>query len=230
MSSLPSRAISVYDKIVDSIKQSDFLLLAALRLYLAAIFIIAGFNKLRLADPDAGFFSSLAPDPNIVNWFGNEDWGLGLPMPWLMALLAAWAEFFGGILILLGAFTRLMAVPLMVTMLVAAFSAHWQNGWFAIAPSDPSTSAAQVFAWVGVDAAEASLENSEEVGKRISAARSILREEGNPDWLFEKGPIAILNNGIEFAATYFLMCFALLIGGAGRWLSVDYWLRRAFTP
>ena len=44
----------------------------ALRLYLVPIFWMAGTNKLM-------HFS------NIVEWFGNTDWGLGLPFPmsWL---------------------------------------------------------------------------------------------------------------------------------------------------
>ena len=79
--------IQGYDKIIAAVKQSDFLLLLAVRLYLAPVFIIAGFNKLQFANPDAGFFGALTPDPNVVNWFGNADWGLGLPAPWLMALL-----------------------------------------------------------------------------------------------------------------------------------------------
>jgi putative oxidoreductase len=36
----------------------------------------------------------------------------------------------------------------------------------------------------------------------------------------------ILNNGIEFAATYFVMLLALFFMGGGRWVSLDDWLRR----
>jgi len=38
----------------------------------------------------------------------------------------------------------------------------------------------------------------------------------------------ILNNGIEFAATYFIMLLALFFIGAGRYFSMDYWIRRGF--
>ena len=34
----------------------------------------------------------------------------------------------------------------------------------------------------------------------------------------------ILNNGIEFAVTYFVMLLALFFIGAGKYLSVDYWI------
>lgn len=173
---------------------------------------------------------------STVNWFGNPDWGLGLPLPWLMAFLAVSAELVGGFMLLFGLATRYMAIPLMITMLVAIFSVHWDSGWFAIAPSDPSTSMAQPLAAIGVPAAKRSLENSAEVGKRLGAARSILRKHGNYNWLTGTGNLVVLNNGIEFAATYFLMLLSLFFTGAGRYVSLDYWIagwlskRRAVHP
>ena len=164
----------------------------------------------------------------MVAWFGNPDWGLGLPMPALMVFLAASAELFGGLALLLGAATRLVAIPLMMTMIVAAGTAHWDNGWFAIAPGDPDTSTAKVLATIGIPAAQKSLENSVAVGERVSAAKSILRTHGNYSWLTAKGNFVILNNGIEFAATYFIMLLMLLFTGGGRWVSVDYWLCQRF--
>ncbi|HBD12309.1 MAG TPA: DoxX family protein, partial [Porticoccaceae bacterium] len=111
---------------------------------------------------------------------------------------------------------------------VAMATVHWEHGWFAIAPSDPSTSTAKVLADTGVEAAKQSLENSAEVGKRLDAARGILREHGNYGWLTEKGSFVVLNNGIEFAATYTLMLLSLLFTGGGRYFSLDYWLKRLF--
>lgn len=219
-------AFSFYDRFVATLKKLDGIPLLLLRLFLAPIFIIAGYSKLQMSSEGVGFFAGLAPDPSIVQWFGNADWGLGLPAPTLMAFLVAWAEFFGGWLLLLGAATRLVSIPLLFTMFVAAATAHWDNGWFAIAPSNPDTSVAKVLSWVGIPGAEASLENSDEVSTRLSRMRSILSENGNTNWLYEKGSIVVLNNGIEFAATYFLMCLILLWGGGGAYTSVDYWLRR----
>ena len=40
----------------------------------------------------------------------------------------------------------------------------------------------------------------------------------------------MLNNGIEFAATYFVMLLVLFFIGAGRYASIDYWLRKRFMP
>ena len=56
---------------------------------------------------------------------------MGVPMPGANAYLAACAEFFGGVALLLGAGTRIAVVPLVVTMLVASFVAH--GGAFSLA-------------------------------------------------------------------------------------------------
>ena len=209
------KLISLYAFFLEKIKAIDWLGPLALRLYLAPIFIGVGAHKFANWD-------------DMVAWFGNPDWGLGLPMPAVMVFLAASAELFGGLALLVGAATRLVAIPLMVTMMVAAGTAHWDNGWFAIAPGDPDTSTAKVLAAVGIPAAKRSLENSVAVGKRVAAARSILRRHGNYGWLTEKGSFVVHNNGIEFAATYFVMLLILLYSDGGRWVSVDFWLCRRF--
>lgn len=175
----------------------DFVAPLLLRLYLAPIFWMAGMNK-------ATSFES------TVEWFGNSDWGLGLPMPGVLALLATAAELGGAILLALGLGVRFISIPLMVTMLVAVFSVHWGNGWLAIAEGSG------LFA---TDRTVAAIE-------RLDLAKSILREHGNYDYLTEYGRLVMLNNGIEFAATYFLMLLSLLFTGAGRWLSIDYWMGR----
>lgn len=177
----------------------DFLAPLALRLYLAPVFWIAGTNK--LADMDS-----------VIAWFGNPEWGLGLPFPELMAWLAALTEAGGAILLLSGLAIRWISIPLMVTMLVAMFSVHWSNGWQAVA--DPLSAFPP--------------EDVEGAMERLDRAKSILQEHGNYSWLTEKGGLVISNNGIEWSATYFVMCLSLFFMGAGRWLSVDYWLSRFF--
>lgn len=207
------RLVSLSNVLISKLKTIDWLGPLALRLYLAPIFIAVGAHKFANFD-------------SMVAWFGNADWGLGLPMPRLMVFLAASAELFGGVALLLGLATRLLVLPLMITMLVAAGTTHWDNGWFVIAPADPQTSTAIVLAAVGIPAAARSLQNSEEVGQRVAAAKSLLRRHGNYSWLTEKGSFVVLNNGIEFAATYFIMLLSLLFTGAGRWVSADYWIAR----
>lgn len=170
-----------------------------LRLYLAPVFWMAGSQKL------AHFESTVA-------WFGNPEWGLGLPFPYILALLATWSEILGAIFLLLGLAVRWMALPLMGTMAVAAATAHWHNGWLAIAGGS------------GLFATE----RTQAAVERLARAKEILREHGNYEWLTEHGNFVVLNNGIEFAATYFIMLMALVVTGGGRWLSVDFWLRRRF--
>lgn len=191
----------------------DFLAPLGFRLYLAPIFLAAGLTK-------------FAAFEDTVNWFGNPEWGLGLPFPTLLAFLATATEIVGAIALILGLAVRWIATPLMVTMLVAALSVHWDNGWFAVAPGNPSTSMAGILAPVGFPGTEESLRNSADVGERLTRIRTLLREHGNYPWLTEKGNIVILNNGIEFAATYFLMLLSLFFTGGGRFASLDYWIDR----
>ncbi|BCD96602.1 DoxX family protein [Marinagarivorans cellulosilyticus] len=199
--------------LLNKTRPADFIAPLLLRLYLAPIFISAGLNKLNSFD-------------SVVMWFGNSDWGLGLPAPFLMAFLATATEIIGGFALLFGIATRWLAAPLMFTMIIAMTTAHWGNGWYAIAPSNPETSMSAVLAPVNFPGAKASLENSEAVGSRLSRAKNILQENGNYEWLTETGNFVVLNNGIEFAATYFIMLLALFFMGAGRYISLDYWLHK----
>ena len=147
------------------------------------------------------------------DWSESEARALyDLPFPELLAWAAALTEAGGAILLLFGFAVRWISIPLIVTMLVAIFAVHWPYGWQAIA--DPSAP----FANERVLAA----------AEKLERARSILREHGNYDWLTGSGKFVVLNNGIEFAATYLVMLVALFFSGAGRWLSIDYWLARRF--
>jgi len=181
---------NIHNAIFSRLQYLDGLAPLALRLYLVPVFWMAGTQKIKGID-------------NTIEWFGNPDWGLGLPAPELLAYLAAYTEAIGALLLLLGLATRWISVPLMVTMLVAIFAVHWDHGWAAIADS-----------------------GSQEVAVRLGAAKDILREHGNYSWLTEKGGIVILNNGIEFAVTYLVMLLSLLFTGGGRFTSVDYYLSR----
>lgn len=177
----------------------DFIAPLLLRAYLAPVFYMAGINKYNSFD-------------NTVAWFGNPDWGLGLPMPWLMAFLATATELGGAFLLALGLGTRWISIPLIFTMLVAMLSVHWHNGWLSV------STGSGLFA---TDRTEAAID-------RLDRAKSILQEHGNYDWLTEFGNIVMLNNGIEFAATYAVMLLALLFLGGGRYFSVDYWIAKTF--
>lgn len=198
--------------LLQSLRAAEFLAPVAIRLYLAPIFLTVGLHK-------AMHFE------DIVSWF---EYSLELPIPWLMAFLATSAEITGGFALLLGLATRWLAILLMITMLVAAITAHWENGWFAVTPTDAGTSIAGLFEPLAVPGASASLENSMAAAQRLERARDILREHGHYDWLTETGNFVILNNGIEFAATYFILLLSLFFTGPGRYLSLDYWIARRF--
>lgn len=185
--------------LLDYSRRIDFLAPLMLRLYLAPIFWMAGTQKLMAFESTAA-------------WFGNSEWGLGLPFPEVMTALVIGAEIGGAILLTLGLATRWVSIPLLVTMVVAALTVHLENGWLAIATGE------------GIFATERTVGAIE----RLDRAKSILKEYGNYEWLTEKGPIVVLNNGIEFAATYFIMLLALFFTGAGNYLSLDYWIAKRF--
>ena len=88
---------SLYQKLLNMSRYFDGVAPLALRIYLAPVLMQAGYNKLAHFD-------------DTVAWFANPDWGLGLPMPAVMAGLAAGTEFFGAILLLLGLATRLISI------------------------------------------------------------------------------------------------------------------------
>jgi putative oxidoreductase len=217
---------NLYENLVSKLSLADGFAPLIMRLIVAPVMIVAGYTKLGLSNPEATFGERLLADPNVVAWFGNADWGLGLPFPDVLAFLAGWSEFLGGWFLVFGLLTRFVAIPLMVTMIVAATSVHWNNGWSAIASSDASTSSVQFFDWVGFDSAKASLDESAEVKERLEVIRSMVNDSRNPTWLKAKGNVVILNNGIEFSVIYFIMLLSLFFTGGGRFTSVDYWLKR----
>ncbi len=185
---------SAYDQGLRWIRPLDGIPPLLLRLILAPVMMQAGWTKL------VGFEST-------VRWFGQS---LGMPLPEVMAALAMSAELIGGACLLIGLGTRLVAVPLIVTMIVAALAVHWQYGWLAL--SDAGS-------WLAN-------ERIMEAVPRKAKIIEILREHGDYRWLTGRGSVTILNNGIEFAAMYAAMLAVLLCTGGGRFTSVDYFIRR----
>lgn len=200
-----------FDALVEKFSGFDGLPLLLIRVFLAPIMIYDGYGKLQLG-ADVGFFEQFLADPNVVAWFGNPDWGLGLPMPAVLAFLAAWTELLGGWLLLFGLWTRLVSLPLMFTMAVAAGTAHWDNGWHTF----PEAKLTVPWEW--------RMDLIEEGNQRKTAAIELLKQHGNYGWLTEAGSITVLKGGIEFAATYFVMLMVLFFYGGGRYFSLDYWL------
>ena len=183
---------------LDKTNVTDFIAPLLLRLYLVPVFWMAGSVKL-------GNMAS------TIEWFGNPDWGLGLPLPFLMAWAATLTEVVGAIFLFFGFATRWISIPLIITMIVAAVTVHLPNGWLAIAEGG------------GLFATERTMGAIQ----RLDRAKEILQENANYSWLTEKGSLVIFNNGIEFAATYTIMLVALLYIGAGK-LSLDHLIAKRF--
>ena len=206
--------LNFFQNLLDKTRALDFLAPLALRLYLVPVFWMAGTSKLNNAGLDCLYTVNgpcdFTPKQDIINWFGNVEWGLGLPFPEVFAYLASYTEYFGAMLLFIGLAVRWVSIPLMATMVVAMVTVHLQNGWLAIAEGTG------VFATARTEGAI----------ERLDVAREILREHGNYNWLTENGSFVVLNNGIEFAATYFIMLLALFFTGAGRYFSTDYWIAR----
>lgn len=185
------KTLCFFHNIILSLRKVDFLGPLALRLYLAPIFWMAGMNK----------FSDLN---STIEWFGNTQWGLGLPFPALLATHAAGTEVLGAVLLVAGLGVRWISIPLMMVMLMAMITVHMEHGWLAIA------------------------DQSSEAHTRLNGFLGWLSENhpGRHGYITELGTPIMLNNGIEFSATYFIMLLTLLFTGAGRYLSLDFWVNR----
>ena len=75
------------------------------RLFVGYFFLETGWGKIHNLDTFAERFA---------------EWGI--PAPAFNAALSAWTEFLGGLLIVLGLFTRLVSIPLFINMLVAVLA------------------------------------------------------------------------------------------------------------
>jgi putative oxidoreductase len=80
------------------------------RIGVGTVFVQSGWGKLHALEQVTGFFTEL-----------------GLPAPGFHAVLVSTTELVCGALVLVGLFTRLAAVPLVVTMLVAIRTALWDQ-------------------------------------------------------------------------------------------------------
>ncbi len=81
-----------------------------MRLVVGYVFMLSGWGKLNNL-------------PQMIQNF--TEWGI--PFPNILTPFVSGVEFFGGILLILGLFTRIPAAMLAVVMLVAIKSAKWEN-------------------------------------------------------------------------------------------------------
>ncbi len=83
-----------------------------LRIAIAVVFIAHGWAKLQGIEQTVGFFDKS-----------------GIPLAGFFAWVVALVEFLGGIAVLLGVYTRLVAKLLIVTMIVALLTVHMGTPW-----------------------------------------------------------------------------------------------------
>ena len=95
---------------MDSLNRLQPFALLALRLVLGAIMIAHGYHKVW-----GGFHHHM----EMVGSLGIPRW---------MAYLSAGTEFFGGIGIVLGLFTRFFSLAFVIEMCVAIWKVHFKNG------------------------------------------------------------------------------------------------------
>jgi putative oxidoreductase len=95
---------------MDSLNRLQPLALLVLRLVLGAIMIAHGYHKVW-----GGFHHHM----EMVGSLGIPRW---------MAYLSAGTEFFGGIGIVLGLFTRFFSLAIVIEMCVAIWKVHFKNG------------------------------------------------------------------------------------------------------
>lgn len=84
--------------------------LLVMRLVLGAIMIAHGYSKV------------------FGGFHGHEQFVVSLGLPAWMAYLSAGTEFFGGIAIVLGVFTRFFSLAVVIEMAVAIWKVHFKNG------------------------------------------------------------------------------------------------------
>ena len=105
------------ERILALLKTDNSLAPLMLRIPIGIIFMAHGAQKL------FGWFGGYGLE-GVAGWMES----IGLAPGMLMALLAGSAEFFGGLFILLGILVRPSALSLALTMLVAIFAVHFDNG------------------------------------------------------------------------------------------------------
>jgi putative oxidoreductase len=134
--------------------------LAVLRVVLGVTFILHGGQKLFVFGFDGvtGAFTQM-----------------GIPAPGFFGPFVALVEFFGGIAITLGLLTRLAALGIAATMVVAILTVHLKNGFFAPTGVEfPLSLLGSAIALIVAGAGAFSLDAL--VGKRLNAGADVLSD------------------------------------------------------
>ena len=98
--------------------------LTVLRVVVGLVFFMHGYQKL--------FKTHI---PGVTGFFGH----LGIPFPAVFAVVVTLLEFVGGILLIAGVATRVVAALLAIDILVAMLTVHMKNGFFGMGVEFPLT-------------------------------------------------------------------------------------------
>jgi putative oxidoreductase len=127
MKPLIEKLIAAYDAIVSKFSRPQDILLLLIRIAWGFAFFQAGWGKFGRLKDVGEFFA-----------------GLGIPAPEFNAALVASVETVGGLMLVLGLFSRLAAVPLAFNMVVAYLTAHtdevkklFTEDWTEFLEADP---------------------------------------------------------------------------------------------
>ena len=101
-----------YKRFVSIVNNGQSITLLFIRLALAYTFWDTGKKK----------FEDIA---SIAEWFQS----LEIPAPTLNAYMATYTELIGALLLVLGLGTRIISIPVIITMIVAIKTVHWENGF-----------------------------------------------------------------------------------------------------
>jgi putative oxidoreductase len=104
--SMLKKLLALRERGLELVKKVAWLGPLLVRLTVGVVFVQTGWGKLHSLDDVTKFFAQL-----------------NIPAPHFNAILAATAEFGGGLALLLGVMTRLAAIPLITTMVVAILTA-----------------------------------------------------------------------------------------------------------
>ena len=104
--SIIHRTIALYDRGTDVLLKADFLPPLVARLSVGWVMVESGYGK-------------LGNLPDVTEFFRS----LGIPAPELQAPFAAGSELLFGAFLMIGLFTRMSSIPLMVIMTVAIITA-----------------------------------------------------------------------------------------------------------
>lgn len=111
---MTNKIVLLYNRITEKLENLNNILSFAIRTVLAYGFYITASMK----------WQNIG---GVAAWFGE----LGIPFPTINAYLVATTEAVGVVLLVLGLATRIISIPLIVTMIVAIVTVHWQNGFEA---------------------------------------------------------------------------------------------------